>query len=300
MEKMVGKCKGENCEKKGLLLCGGCSSVNYCSKECQVGDWKAHKSDCKKIKAQRNAPQKTMIDKAKSMVIEGQRTGNKSLSMMGAALAPSGSPSDWSIGLDDKKKLTWLNHCYRMRCDDDATYAEKLHGFGYRMYLKGGDPNDPEDRRVSTLCDGSELRENTAEGLVMDFLAFCFLAQRSGAVDRNWNWAGFLAFARHICIIRFEKADAKVAYGDENVFNVGKGGRSLRYTGEQIYGLSVQDRNSNERVDKAMEDASRWAAGTIIDEEMDKVGGKNLWRNFFLFFEKENKEGRLEPRNEDL
>lgn len=29
--------------------CSGCSLVNYCSKECQKKDWKAHKATCKKI-----------------------------------------------------------------------------------------------------------------------------------------------------------------------------------------------------------------------------------------------------------
>ena len=36
------------CGKQGgsLSLCGKCKSVRYCSKECQVKDWKAHKKNC--------------------------------------------------------------------------------------------------------------------------------------------------------------------------------------------------------------------------------------------------------------
>lgn len=33
-----------------LQKCGACLSVSYCSKDCQVKDWKRHKSICKKIK----------------------------------------------------------------------------------------------------------------------------------------------------------------------------------------------------------------------------------------------------------
>merc|ERR1712087_242685 len=35
--------------KKGeMLACSKCHKVTYCSKECQIAHWKAHKSDCKK------------------------------------------------------------------------------------------------------------------------------------------------------------------------------------------------------------------------------------------------------------
>ncbi|GFH58476.1 hypothetical protein CTEN210_14952 [Chaetoceros tenuissimus] len=34
---------------KQLLVCARCKFVPYCSKECQVKDWKDHKADCKKF-----------------------------------------------------------------------------------------------------------------------------------------------------------------------------------------------------------------------------------------------------------
>lgn len=41
-----GRCRA--CGKQGgsLSLCGKCKSVRYCSKECQVKDWKVHKKSC--------------------------------------------------------------------------------------------------------------------------------------------------------------------------------------------------------------------------------------------------------------
>ncbi len=40
----------ERCDGPGkpkLLNCGGCQSVKYCSKDCQMADWKRHKRTCK-------------------------------------------------------------------------------------------------------------------------------------------------------------------------------------------------------------------------------------------------------------
>lgn len=34
-------------ETQGTLKCAGCKAVSYCGRECQKGDWKAHKVLCK-------------------------------------------------------------------------------------------------------------------------------------------------------------------------------------------------------------------------------------------------------------
>lgn len=40
------------CDKVGKMqLCGRCGSASYCSRECQVADWKAHKSVCQLLVA---------------------------------------------------------------------------------------------------------------------------------------------------------------------------------------------------------------------------------------------------------
>jgi len=42
----------ENCGKEGekLKKCSACKLVWYCSEECQLGDWKAHKVECKRAR----------------------------------------------------------------------------------------------------------------------------------------------------------------------------------------------------------------------------------------------------------
>jgi ribonuclease HIII len=39
------KCKV--CFKEGVKRCSRCMNVVYCSRECQSGDWREHKKDCK-------------------------------------------------------------------------------------------------------------------------------------------------------------------------------------------------------------------------------------------------------------
>jgi hypothetical protein len=39
-------CSNDDCSNPGISSCGKCNSVKYCSKECQITDWKMHKKNC--------------------------------------------------------------------------------------------------------------------------------------------------------------------------------------------------------------------------------------------------------------
>jgi hypothetical protein len=93
-------------------------------------------------------------------------------------------------------------------------------------------------------CWGGELRgvmnpEATPESVSTELFVFCKLAVKNKVVPPNWKWEAFLAKAIGLVIYAFEKSDAKEKYGGENVFSAFWGGRSLRATGETIYGSSV-------------------------------------------------------------
>jgi tetratricopeptide (TPR) repeat protein len=45
-----GKCANPDCEENGKLKCASCSSVAYCSHQCQKKHWPAHKANCKSQK----------------------------------------------------------------------------------------------------------------------------------------------------------------------------------------------------------------------------------------------------------
>jgi hypothetical protein len=40
------QCSKEGCDKPGVSKCSGCLKVQYCSRECQKGDWRNHKQTC--------------------------------------------------------------------------------------------------------------------------------------------------------------------------------------------------------------------------------------------------------------
>lgn len=41
-------CASRGCLNRGILTCSGCKMLRYCSKMCQVKDWKDHKKICSK------------------------------------------------------------------------------------------------------------------------------------------------------------------------------------------------------------------------------------------------------------
>lgn len=47
----------ESGEKNNTLICGACRGVRYCSRKCQIADWKIHKEDCKEaVKSRKFVP----------------------------------------------------------------------------------------------------------------------------------------------------------------------------------------------------------------------------------------------------
>ena len=104
----------------------------------------------------------------------------------------------------------WLVDCYRMRVDD--------------LYVWGG--GDLRGLYAQAAGGGG-----SASG---DFLLFCKLAVRHGVIPDGWDWAAFLATAKGLLRYAFEKSDGEEKYGQENVFAVAMGGRSLRYTAEVV------------------------------------------------------------------
>ena len=165
-----------------------------------------------------------------------------------------GEAAAWASGLRTAERYEWLVDCYRMRVDDDyALGGCNLHG----LYAKSaGDPGNTITR---------------------DFLLFCVLCKRRGVCDglQNWSWSTLLDMAVGLLPYAFEKSDANEKYGGENVFSAAMGGRSLRFTGELVYGTGVMGADVEDPLTDELREKTydRLTAEALCEE----VGGKEAW-----------------------
>jgi hypothetical protein len=167
-------------------------------------------------------------------------------------------PSSWSEGLAGEKLYEWLIDCYRLRMDDNSA---------------GGN------------MAGLYAVDEGSLGIVRSFLTFCKLALKNGVVPSKWDWTAFTKVATEHLIYAFEKSDAQEKYGGENVFDAAMGGRSLRFTAEQVYGTNVYDGNTvseeNKSVKESVDGASCFRAHShslaTSESLFATVGGYEIW-----------------------
>ncbi|WIA33296.1 hypothetical protein OEZ86_006436 [Tetradesmus obliquus] len=166
-------------------------------------------------------------------------------------------PAAWASGLTHAQQAEWLVDCYRMRVDDDYCWGGgNIHG----LY-------DPEA---------------TSDTVAADFLTFCKLAVKAGVLPAGWDWPGFLRKAQGLLPCAFEKSDAKDKWGGENVFAAAMGGRSLRYTGELVYGSSCmsggeESADAEQLLEEAEQQWSSLVAGQASSGFFGDVGGAEAW-----------------------
>eukprot|EP00594_Rhizosolenia_setigera_P003432 CAMPEP_0178943692 /NCGR_PEP_ID=MMETSP0789-20121207/2728_1 /TAXON_ID=3005 /ORGANISM="Rhizosolenia setigera, Strain CCMP 1694" /LENGTH=307 /DNA_ID=CAMNT_0020623315 /DNA_START=140 /DNA_END=1063 /DNA_ORIENTATION=+ len=158
------------------------------------------------------------------------------------------SPSAWANGLSEKDQYEWLSNCYTLRCDDDYSFGGcYLHG----PYEPGASP----------------------DSIFGDFMKFCILAHRHRVIPDGWNWKAFLKECRKYIKNAFEKSDAVERWGSEDYFNgETPGGRSLRYTGVQIYRSGIEEGPESKEERQAGED--------IMDDYegiQKQIGGTEAW-----------------------
>ena len=111
-----------------------------------------------------------------------------------------------------------------------------------------------------------------------DFLIFCRLAVENGVIPPGWSWSAFLTKAANHLRYAFEKSDAQQKYGAENVFQAMMGGRSLRHTGEVVYGSSCQNLNGPSDLAGRITNEVQGSRGGPTDALCLSVGGGAIWR----------------------
>ena len=160
----------------------------------------------------------------------------------------------WARGLSGTKQREWLIDCYRMRVDDDYCWGG---GFLHGLYAK------EDGDLIST-----------------DFLVFCRLAHANRVVPAGWDWAAFVRGARELLPYAFEKADAKEKWGGENVFAAAMGGRSLRATGEVVYGSSCMGMEPSPEHEAMLSECDSWWAK--VETACRDVGGAAVWKELAI------------------
>lgn len=114
--------------------------------------------------------------------------------------------------------------------------------------------------------------DEAAEEIARDFLVFAKLAALRGVVPPGWDWAAVLDAAPAHLLCAFEKSDAQEKYGSENVFEAMMGGRSLRYTGEVVYGFPCHTYGASDEHAEVTDAVDERRGGLY-----DGVGGQDGW-----------------------
>ena len=173
--------------------------------------------------------------------------------------------SSWSAGFSSPSKMyEWFVDCFRMRVDDSYAYSGEAMG----IY----NPDATKDTVIGEL------------------LIFALMARRNNTLPADWDWSKFLQAALPLLPYAFEKSDAQEKYGSENVFSTMTGGRSLRATGEFVYGVGIMDQDAtkyNEVFDEVFQDGDDELEGEEDedDDDFDDSFGFNCFRNSAVFAE---------------
>lgn len=159
----------------------------------------------------------------------------------------------WTVGLRSKEQLEWLLDCYCLRVDDDKRCGGFSHG----------------------LC---AREERDGDLITTDFLVFCLLARGRDVVPLAcWDWTAFVRGAIALLPHAFDQTAAKEKYGLENVISPRIGRRSLRATGETVYGTKIQ-KGAPSEIMKWMRSACRnwWQDAERVCRD---VGGADVWKD---------------------
>ena len=184
----------EICFIPSTLKCGLCENIYYCSVEHQKQDWRKHKKQCAKRKADKALDKQHFKDVAKELSSTTKESGKKSAHKLQPKAA-------WSAGFNNTRdKYIWFVNVYSMRVNDDQQWGGISRGLNTRS------------KALPWV-------------IVMDFIVFAKLAlQRDVIPTLDWSWSEFLAIATVLLLSKFTKEDAIKWYGGENIFNVGTGG----------------------------------------------------------------------------
>jgi len=258
-----------NLVTKCHFACPTCPPPNnrfvVCDRNCQKAFWKVHKDISHQPPPEFNPFART----AGPTITISEITSGEELTDRWK------NEQAWFDTHGSYRSAEWIVDCYRMRADDDVAWGSmNFHGL-YEIGM-----SSPSDSHTKAFI------------IVKDFLKFFKLGIRNEVIPPSkFNFALCIGyFAPNLLVYAFEKEDAKIKWGRENVFSTGP---SLRRTAETIYGFSCMAEDSDAEAQEQEERVER-EVSEILERQLDasnfdaseeaifeNVGGKTLWTGLF-------------------
>jgi splicing suppressor protein 51 len=130
MPSVCAKCAQPAADGAALKQCGACKSQPYCSRECQVADWPAHKPACQRATGTGPAPAPGSAStfNTRPTVTGFSLASASGQSLLAALNSPSGAGGLLDPALPEQTVYRHLIDAFRMRCEDEYTFTGELIG----------------------------------------------------------------------------------------------------------------------------------------------------------------------------
>lgn len=107
---MSSDCANPSCSNKGKSKCSACSSVSYCSAECQKQHWPLHKADCKAARATATPAGASSVSPTREAIQDASKQGanvegmHRQLQEVKAVLQKSFQTGDFKTVINESLK----------------------------------------------------------------------------------------------------------------------------------------------------------------------------------------------------
>ncbi|WVQ94948.1 hypothetical protein IAU59_002038 [Kwoniella sp. CBS 9459] len=194
---------GEIAKRRKLNRCSGCKTLYYCSRECQLLDWPAHKPECTALRRLRSMYLKTYPSRAKD-VHDVRYAGHEAIRAMGRICWRRREERNKNGGKDGvwwKKMASLESHVKRLPHAETMKIAQQVQHLQH--YLSAGNPLKPgEDEEKLEPAEMSEYGF-TGVGQLLDlvsaFKVNSFTLSSPNLSPLGVSTSPIVALANHSC-----------------------------------------------------------------------------------------------------
>ncbi|WVR09666.1 hypothetical protein IAU60_006741 [Kwoniella sp. DSM 27419] len=191
-------------EAKKLNRCSGCKALHYCSRECQVSDWPAHKTECTALKRLRKMYLKTYPSRAKDTG-DVRWAGHEAIRAMARICWRRRDYRNKSGGQDGEwwnKMASLESHIKQLPEADVMRHAKQVQHLQH--YLSAGVPLRPTDDadklEPADLTDYGFQGIGEALALVSRFKVNSFTLSSPTLTPIGVSTSPLVALSNHSCV----------------------------------------------------------------------------------------------------